>query len=222
MERKDYFIQYLKVFLPKFNVKKKDESNFMKLIGKILFFNKNFMNKFATTIGYTTYLPAKEIESLDELSVIAHEYQHAVDYNKMKILFVLIYSFPQILFLLFLLFPFLGYWSLLSFLFLLPLPAYGRMKLELKGYIVSIFVYTLIFDELNLTDIKERQEKLVSHFNEMFTSSDYYYMWPFGVTKQLQEAVDKINSKEIYKDKIFFQIKCALKISYFYANLKNK
>ena len=47
-------------------------------------------------------------------------------------------------------------------------------------------------------------------------------MWPFGVTKQLKEAVEQINSKEIYKDKLFFQIKCAFKISYFYANLKNK
>ena len=39
------------------SIKYKDNSWFMKVLSKILFFNKKFMTRFTTTIGKTVYFP---------------------------------------------------------------------------------------------------------------------------------------------------------------------
>lgn len=211
---KENFIKYLQQYFPKFRVVSKDDSIIMKLFDRLLFFNNDF-NKFATTIGYTCYLPKYFIDNYDTLTVIAHEYQHAKDYDKLKLFFSITYLLPQLLFLLvFILFPFIKFWALIFILFILPIPSYGRMKLELKGYIISLFVYTIIYRHLGVENISERQIKLVNDFEKHFTSSAYYFMWPFGVRKQLISAVNSINSDSILDEAIFLEVKNALELTF--------
>lgn len=209
---KEDFTKYLCQHFSKFKVVNKDQSLLMKLFTKLLFFN-NF-NQFATTIGYTCYLPNSFNDNYDTLTVIAHEYQHAKDYNKLKLLFPIIYLFPQLLFLAVVLFPVIKFWSLIFLLFLIPIPAYGRMKLELRGYVMSLFAYTMIYRYLGIENISERQINLVNAFEKHFTSSSYYFMWPFGVRKYLILSLNKINSDSIFDDATFLEVKNALELTF--------
>lgn len=221
IERFRKFVNELHKFNPKFNHKFKNESLLMKLIGFILFFNKNFMRSYTTTIGNTVYFPSSQfIENNPEraLIVAAHEYRHAYDANKISnILFSIIYLMPQLLFLLIIpaLFVF-GYWGLLFLIFLFPLPAYGRMRLELNGYITSLFILDKILLEMKASDeyrALKLQQSLIEK-NKQFTGAAYYFMWPFGVKTQLFKALDKILDETISKEqKALNQISEAFKNS---------
>lgn len=211
---KNKLINNLQKFLPQFKVIEKEKSKLMIFLSFLLFFNKSFMKTFATTIGYNCYLSNEFKDDFDTLTVIAHEYRHAKDYSKFKFLFYITYLFPQILVLLIFLFPLLKLWSLLFLVFLLPLPAYGRMKLELNGYIMSLFAYTLVFKHLKLDNIAERQLSLINNFEKHFTNSSYYFMWPFGVRKHLILAMNKINSEEIFNETTYIEVKNAFQLTF--------
>lgn len=90
----------IKQDIPKFEVKTKDRSGLMKVMGFLLRpFNAEFMTRFTTTIGNTVYFPSAEWYELNPdrvLRVMAHEYVHLWD-NKEHSLFKLSYLFPQIL-----------------------------------------------------------------------------------------------------------------------------
>ena len=198
-----------------------------------MFFNKAFMTNFVTTIGYTVYFPSKEYIYNHNYSLVtlAHEYRHAMDANKItRVLFALLYLMPQILAVpsiiatLVLIFHFIlgltwSWWMLsiiLPILFLLPLPAYFRMKYEFYGYSMSLFTLNELYKEQNLS-IQNRKDLLndfVEKYNKHFTGSNYYYMWPFGVKDKLQKVVNRILSEEIIsEDKIYQEIINALKES---------
>ena len=119
MTRFEKFETSLAEKLPGFEVKFKDESTLMKIIDKILFFNKTFMTGFITTIGSTVYWPSRERleqSGLGALSTLAHEYRHAKDAKKITgVLFSLLYLLPQIL----------AAPGLLSILILVPLLIFG-------------------------------------------------------------------------------------------------
>mgnify|MGYP007046843866 CR=1 FL=1 len=81
----------------KLDVKYKDTSFLMKLLSLILFFNKDFMKSFTTTIGTTIYYPSEEFvknSPITSLITLLHELVHIIDYNKNKLLFTLLYLFP--------------------------------------------------------------------------------------------------------------------------------
>lgn len=221
IERFESFLFELQRINPKFNIKFKDKSLLMKIIGALLFFNKDFMKTYTTTIGNTVYFPSKQfIESSPESALIitAHEYRHAYDANKINsLLFSIIYLMPQLLFILIVPALYLfGYWGLLFLIFLLPLPAYGRMRLELNGYITSLFILNEILLETNSSEeyrvLKLQQSALIK--NKQFTGPAYYFMWPFGVKKQLFNVLEELATGTMAKEQnVLNQISEAFKKS---------
>lgn len=199
-----------KKYYPNIQIKFKNESKLMKLIGKILFFNKNFMSTYTTTIDSTIYFINKEelIEKpIPSMIVFLHELTHIYDSKKDgKLLFKFLYLFPQILILLF--FPLLLIsWklSLLALIFALPFPAIFRKKYELKAYKVSLYCSKYICDKYNF-DSDTYLINLKKDYIEKFTGSYYYFMWNFknNIEMELTDAIDKINNNQKpFEDPIF-------------------
>lgn len=168
--------------LPEYKIRFKDESFFMKLIGKILVFNPSFMTGYTTTIGHTIYFPKASYLKAHPVSAkvtVLHELVHIKDYEKLGALrFILMYLFPQVLALLAIpAFFLLPWWVAILFLaFAAPIPAYGRMQLELKAYTFS--VYTL-FKLQQKNGYSINFEKQINSYTNQFLDSSYYFMWPF-------------------------------------------
>lgn len=189
------------------NVAYKTNSNFMKILSKILFFVPDFQTKFTTTIGNTIYFPNEErLQNNSSLSLIAHEVRHIHD-SQLDKLYNIKYLFPQILFLLFFILGFISPWMFLPALIsLAPLPAYWRMKIELKGYTTTLFVYNLLLKEQDLL-LSERLDLILEYaekINKSFITSSYYFMWFFGVEKQLNENAYKILEEKLQKEDDFY------------------
>lgn len=188
-------IQYSQV-----NIAYKDESNFMKIIGKLMFFNKDFMTHYITTIGNTVYYPSRDFvknNRVDAYMTFLHELVHVHDSKKYShFLFSLAYLLPQLLFLLVipLLFIF-GWKALLCSLFLLPLPAYFRMNFEKRAYTISIYVIKRIIDKYN---IKLDLNQFAKAYALEFKKSTYYYSWPFsGLQDYFAGLTDRFNKGEL-------------------------
>ena len=167
----------------KYSIAYKDESFLMKIINIILFFNKDFMTQFTTTIGSTIYFPSRkwvDVRPLSSKVILLHELIHISDAEKYsKILFGILYLSPAILSLFAIPLMVFHWWLGLIWLILClsPVPAYFRMKFELKAYTFSIYaLYQL--NKKNNYNIKFEQQ--IQFFTDQFTSSAYYYMWPFG------------------------------------------
>lgn len=190
----------------KLDVKYKDTSLFMKFLSLILFFNKDFMKSFTTTIGTTIYYPSEEFvknSPITSLITLLHELVHIIDYNKNKLLFTLLYLFPQVLAIFALPLFFISWkFSALFLLFLLPLPAYFRMKYERKAYAVSLYVIKQLSLKKNFkVELEKQKDNYISYFKK----SDYYYMWIFKtIDSDFNEYLLKIeNNERPFKDEIF-------------------
>lgn len=193
----------------KFNIKYKDESLFMKILGGLLFFNKGFMKRYTTTIGHTVYFPSRDfvIRSYERsLRTILHEIVHVEDYRKNPAKFVLGYTFPQNLGLLSV-FAFLGFvspWFLLFLVFLVafaPWPAPFREGYEVRGYAVGV-AWRYITNKYH---VHSHIEWLV--FN-VFMGWDYYKMtWRPGSfikrMKKVEEMEKRMRVESVrHRDKI--------------------
>jgi len=204
--RFDNFYAELNKKLPGLKIAYKDESWLMKLISYFLFYNKTFMTSYTTTIGKTVYFPNRKFiqdRDFDAIDILSHEFVHASDSERQgQIIFSFFYLFPQSLsILMLLLLPINIIVSLLLFVvFLSPMPAYWRKLYEVRGYQMSLFTYAELMKELNYSEekIKETLEKAAKNFNQHFINSNYYFMWPFGVDKELSETIDKIISGDIF------------------------
>jgi len=183
-------------YYPDMRVAYKDESTFMKTLGKILFFNKSFMNDYTTTIGSTVYFPTRkfvEQKPINAAIVILHEMMHIDQAKKYsKYLFSFLYLFPQISFLLFLPLLFLSWKIFLPLLILsaLPIPAYFRSYFEQQAYSVSLYsVYKLAkLGGLNI-DLSHNANFYISQFKGPY----YYFMNPFNsVDEYFKNTVQKI------------------------------
>jgi len=199
-------------------VKFKNESTLMKILSYLLFFNRQFMTKYITTISDTIYFPTSEMFESDDhssISIVAHEYVHIMDSHQDK-LFKVKYLLPQILAPLMLLWAFLSWWVAIPLfvLFLLPLPAYWRKEYEVRGYKMSLFVEGEWSKNWAKEDRVRYLTALADHYNSQFTSSAYYFMWPFGVSKQLNQMVENIVSDDILGDRTLYeQVRSALEES---------
>ncbi len=222
MTRFDNFYADLSTKLPGFKIAYKDESWLMKIISYILFYNKTFMTSYTTTIGKTVYFPNRKFvqdRSSDAIDILSHEFVHAVDSERQgQIIFSFFYLFPQSLSLLMLLLlPINIIVSLILFVvFLSPIPAYWRKVYEVRGYQMSLFTYAELMKELNYSEekIKETLEKAAKSFNQHFVSLDYYFMWPFGVERELNETIDKIISGDIFSvDSVYKDVSESLQAS---------
>lgn len=179
----------IKEQVPGFEVKFKNESKFMILINKILFFNKHFMTNYVTTIGKIPYWQSREAYEADpdnSFDTLAHEFIHIMDYILHPVSFTLGYLFPQILaapgvifilllpiFITLMCFSLMSPWWLLMLLFLgflVPLSAPFRKNSEMRGYGMSLRVKMWKDGKIP----EEKFERTV----KAFTGPNYYYMWP--------------------------------------------
>ena len=174
---------YIKKQIPDFRLRSKKDSTLMQLLAVVLFFNKDFSDRYVTTLYPQVYVPDlpwdRSVES--RISILAHEYVHLKDRKRMGWLFNLLYLSPQI-FSLFALGAFWNTWWLLALLFLLPLPSPGRAWLELRAYKMSIAVHwCLTGRRTNLFWIQNQ-----------FIKSNYYWMFPFKKTleRHILEAAE--------------------------------
>ncbi|MEL6135685.1 MAG: hypothetical protein AAFR59_20180, partial [Bacteroidota bacterium] len=156
-----------------FHIKFKDESWEMQVLNVfIVWFNPNFMTSFTTVIGNTIYFPNRSYIAhypQSAMRTLAHETVHLLDAEEHGyVRFSLSYLFPQILASGVLLFPFLGFYSLLFLLFLLPFPAPFRAKYEARAYAIDI-----------LTSLPSQRHAVMDRIIELFTGWDYYRMFPF-------------------------------------------
>lgn len=217
------FQQQLTEKTPSLRIKYKDQSLFMKILGKLLFFNPKFMIDYITTIGDTIYFPSKtKLESCHNYSqivVLTHEYQHISDSQGFfkKFWYNISYLFPQILFVPFLIAAIISIFFsnivgivlfILTFISLLPFPAPGRKYWELRGYTMSLLMMAAIHDKLygnTNNDIKlTTLSSQAQYYNSQFTSAAYYFMWPAGVIKELQSVKQDIISGKIFeKDNLY-------------------
>lgn len=199
----------IKEYFPAFNLKFKNESLLMRLLGYVLFFNKNFMTNYTTTIGSTVYFPNSNL-ILEKpnyfIITLMHELVHIYDANKFSyLLFSFLYLTPQILVLLWPLLLFLISWKIVLFsmlLCILPIPSYFRMHFEKRAYLVSLYAMHYL------------NEKGVSQFNlelcakgylSQFKGSGYYFMWVFdNLDNEFDLAIQKIKQgKRPYEDAVF-------------------
>lgn len=188
--------EYIDLCNVKWGIKvvEKKYSWFMRAIGKLLFFNKKFMDGYITTIGKKIYWPnLDEIYKNPERSfdVYFHEVQHGHDYIRFKILFILSYISPQILalpvFLALLAIPLANNWLVfLAFAVLLaPIPSYFRSLWEWRGSSCNLAMSVWRFDKVSSL----QTEYLVKRFK----GPDYYFMWPF--TKWFRKKLAKIERR---------------------------
>jgi hypothetical protein len=205
-----------------FRIAYKNESGFMKFLGKLMFFNPGFMEKYITTIGNTVYFPSADyvaIHSAALRSVLAHEFYHIWDAQRTgSLLWHILWLMPQalaplaLLAVLALIWPWM-LWFLLALALLLPWPAYWRMKYERGGYIMSLFVLNEQLKDWNFdeaTRIEELKETANTMDRNQFRGAYYWFMWPFGVRKQLHSAIESIVSGDILDtEEVFpFVLKC--------------
>lgn len=196
--------------IPKYNIYYKSESLLMKILSKILFFNKNFLTSYTTTLGrniYFTYPNYIKNHPITTQVTLVHELVHVKDYEKYGFLFFLMYGFPQILaplsFLLLFIFP---WWvSLLAFLFLLaPLPAYFRMKFELKAYTFSLYCLHKLSIKYNY---KINFNQYIENYTDNFIKSEYYFMWLFFNKEYFKEALKLIqDGKKPYYEEEYYEM----------------
>jgi len=178
------------------SVEVKEESKLMKIIAKILFFNPKFMTDYITTIGSTVYFPREDISNdVTVWEVLPHEMIHADDSRRLGPLFGFLYLFPQILAILSLLaFGALGgnlnwlYW-LLFLPCVAPIPAYWRMKYEMRAYGMTMAIKYWMNCEGT-----ENKMKPPSYIVKQFLGQWYYWMFPFRgyVEKELAWWLDQI------------------------------
>lgn len=197
----------IKIHYPNVNLAFKDESKFMKLISKLMFWNKDFMTRFTTVIGDTIYFPNKTFLTARPVSsviTLLHETVHIYDAHRLnKLLFYFLYSTPQSLLLLLPIILFLSWkLSLLFIIFALPIPSYFRMKYEKRAYMASLYTMNVLNKKYNYNiDLKAQKD----FYLENFKDSSYYFMWPFSnIDKEFEDALVKMQSGERpFEDEVF-------------------
>jgi len=182
-------IEIAKTLIPNLEIKFKDESKFMKILSKILFFNKDFMTNYTTTIGSTIYFPNREyLTNKSSIVTLCHEIIH-VNQSK-NILFGFLYLSPQI-FSIFALLSIFNIYFLFFLLFLLPIPS-PRAYFEYKAYCVSMYTRNELGMKIDTYSIFKQ-----------FNSANYYFMFPF---KWLKNKLD-IKKEEIENKSFNFKEK---------------
>lgn len=204
----DSLVQAAQKFFPKLQVRYKNESLFMKILGTIMFFNRGFMTDYVTTIGSTVYYPTREFVQTHTASadiVLLHELVHVKDAQRLtRPVFTAAYLFPQILTILALPLLLISWKLALPFLvFAAPIPAYFRMQFEKKAYLTSLYSLKKLSTSLEFLPLLKSQE---AFFINQFTTSAYYFMWPFQsqLKKEFDVAIEKISAgQRPFEDEIF-------------------
>jgi len=183
--------KFISINIFRSEIRSKKESKVMKLVGKLMFFNKRFMTAYVTTWYphiYVPKLPWKYKNDLPAIATLAHEWVHLHDRKRLGWIFNLLYASPQCFAPLALL-AYFNLWFLLFLLCLLPLPSPGRAWAEIRGYRMTIAVYYWLSGQK--VDLK--------WITEQFVSSSYYFMWPFRgwLMKKFNKEFEKIKSDSL-------------------------
>tara|TARA_R110000824_G_scaffold363457_1_gene551442 strand:- start:318 stop:965 length:648 start_codon:yes stop_codon:yes gene_type:complete len=170
--------QHIEQQIPGFRIEDKRKSPLMRLLSKLLFFNKKFSTGYVTTLYpkvYVPELPWREKDHVAAIATLAHEYVHLKDRKRMWLFFNFLYLFPQNL-APFALLGALGNSPLwyLCLLFLLPIPSPTRAWLEFRGYRMTLAVWALYLK--NKLDVGNFVNSIV---DKNFVGSAYYWMFPF-------------------------------------------
>ena len=201
----DKLLAHIESSIAGFKIIDKRESALMRVLSFVLFFNKVFMTRYITTIYpkvYVPKLPWAPDKPLGRLSILAHEYVHLKDRQRLGLLFNILYLSPQI-FALLSLGAIWNMWWLLTLLFLLPLPSPGRAWLEMRGYRMTMAINWYVGGmETNTVWIEDQ-----------FAKSNYYWMMPFRglVASHIQKSLENIKSGENLPPEIF-EIKQLLEV----------
>lgn len=191
----DRLTSHIKDQIPSFELRSKKESNLMRLLSAVLFFNKEFMTNYVTTLYPRVYVPEipwkKPLTS--QINVLAHEYVHLKDRKKLGWLFNILYLSPQ-LFALLALGAFWNIWWLAALLFLLPLPSPGRAWLEFRAYKMTVVLHW------HLTGDRISPYWLQSQF----TGSGYYWMFPFkkSMERRILNVIEDVESGKFLSPEI--------------------
>lgn len=197
--------------VPGFTIEFKNRSRWMKFLNLFVqLFNKNFMSRYTTTLGKTVYVVSEKdlLAHQDTYAeILAHELCHMVERQQEGGVWnTLRYAFPQILaaFSLLALLSAWSLWFLLALLFLLalaPIPAPGRRDIELDGYTMSMSVHFWRAGDIS--------DELFEHTAKQFTSSAYYYMWPWrdSVVHELKMRAQLIRTGEILRRPLFSKVR---------------
>lgn len=181
----------------------KKTSRFMKLLSYVLFFNKQFMDGYITTIGRTVYWPDMDVRFGDDppgdAATLAHECQHAIDGKSLPVLYEIAYISLQVFAVLALLsllsIALSPYWfiAVLFLLLLTPLPSVGRMVIETRANGAGMAFW--IWYRGNVSD-GWRDSRV-----QMYVGPSYYFMWPFrnDVLRRLAKLESKIRSGKLTK-----------------------
>lgn len=175
------FVLHVQDVVPGYRLVKKEDSRLMRFLAIILFFNKEFMSRYTTTVYKTVYMPEEKIRKSGTSIVVtlAHEAQHVWDMTRHPLLFLpwaIGYVFPQILgilsFLAILAIWFSNWWllSLVSLVFVAPFPAPIRMWIERRGYLMTIACCEWAWNN---------GDRTIKKVVDQFVGWGYYKMWPF-------------------------------------------
>lgn len=211
-ERFQRAIRTITTFVPKFKVRAKANSLLHMFLAWVMFFNKGYMTKFWTTVGFTTSYPDNE-KALKDWRTLYHEGYHAIQAQQQtRTLMALKYLFPQVLgipslVLTIVLLPaltilsFFGvnlwdWWLLWVFpplVFLLPWPAYWRTKMELEAYQVTLAIAYWHHG-------KHTAETTYVGIIRQFIWSNYYFMWPFkrSIELKLRKLLNEVYDMEVF------------------------
>lgn len=159
---------------PSFEIKKKSESSFMRLLGKIMdlftWGEGNFMS-LVTAVGSTVYVPDswEQVSDHGKMVTLRHERVHMRQKRK--------YSMPLFVF--------------LYFFFPLPLGfAYFRMKFEQEAYRENL---AALVEKLGAEKVLS-DEKIRQNMIDVFTGPSYFWTWAFKsrVEKWYEDTVKEL------------------------------
>jgi predicted membrane protein len=195
----EVFTEYRKLCEVRWGVKiaEKSESKLMKAIAAVLFFNKSFLTGYITTIGTTVYWPKADGIDGRDFKTLFHEAQHAYDYRKSPLWFVLSYLSPQVLaiFSLMSLLALTGnlLWllSMLWLAVLAPIPSVMRTYWEMRGY--SCGIAEQVWLKGAFSDFHKE------YYKQSFMTAAYYFMWPFSrsMDRKLSRAEQRIRADKL-------------------------
>ncbi len=136
-----------------FRIVPKSESRFMRLLGVLLFFNKQFMTSFVTTIGNRMWVPPNydDWSDVGKASLLRHERVHLRQQRRYGMFrYVLMY----------LVWP-LPFWR-----------AKGRMLLEREAYTESMDAWAQYYG-IEFLERSNVCDTMIGHF----TTGEYGWMW---------------------------------------------
>jgi hypothetical protein len=182
------FSARIRDYIPGFEIRYKDESWSSKVLGILVWvFNREYMTHYTTTRYPRVYFPTRAFVNEDRrraFKILAHEFVHLWDTKKQGLWHNIAYGLPQLLCIPFLIW-FIGSWfvpvdwlkwsmvgiSAGAFIaFACPLPAYFRMKSEIRGYTMNLCVNRWRHGGVPST-------QTLDWIARAFTGPGYYYMW---------------------------------------------